>query len=122
MLTLIRREESKGDLHGIKICRRAPIVSHIFFAEDSLLFFSANEREVNVIKKILNDYELACGQAVNLYKSEVFFSNNTSIDMRNNLTSLLGVFANLESVKYLGLPSLIGSNRKSTLTYLKDRV
>lgn len=70
---LIKREESKGDLHGIKICRNAPIVSHLLFAADSLFFFCANEREVTIMRKILNDHALASRQAINLQKSEVFF-------------------------------------------------
>lgn len=48
---LFKREESKGDLHDIKICRSVPIVSHLLFADDSFLFFKANDKEVIVMKK-----------------------------------------------------------------------
>lgn len=73
---LIVRPESRGDLHGIKICRGAPIISHLLFTVDSFLFFRANEREVLVMKEILSTYENATGQAINLKKSEVYYSRN----------------------------------------------
>lgn len=36
---LLRREEEEGRLHGIRICRGAPSVSHLLFADDSLILF-----------------------------------------------------------------------------------
>lgn len=44
---LIKNAERSGHIHGIKICRRAPIVTHLLFADDSFLFMRANENEVN---------------------------------------------------------------------------
>jgi hypothetical protein len=38
---LIRHAEARGDIHGVKICRNAPIVSHLLFADDSFLFFQS---------------------------------------------------------------------------------
>ncbi|KAL8474444.1 hypothetical protein ACS0TY_031057 [Phlomoides rotata] len=35
---LIRREVERGVLHGVRICRRAPMVSKLFFADDTLIF------------------------------------------------------------------------------------
>lgn len=37
--SLIKDTEKHGYLHGIKICRGAPVVSHLLFANDSFLFF-----------------------------------------------------------------------------------
>lgn len=36
--TLIHDAQSKGLLHGVSVCRGAPIVSHLLFADDSFLF------------------------------------------------------------------------------------
>lgn len=59
--SLIKNAKAHGDLHGVKICRGAPIISHLFFADDSFLFFRANTRECNIMKSILNTYEAASG-------------------------------------------------------------
>lgn len=36
---LISTAESQESLHGVKICKGAPSISHLFFADDSLIFF-----------------------------------------------------------------------------------
>ena len=33
---------SKGLIHGCKVARTAPVISHLFFADDCFLFFKAN--------------------------------------------------------------------------------
>lgn len=54
---MIRDAESRGDLHGIKISRRAPPITHLFFADDSLLFSKASTQGGDIISQILRDYE-----------------------------------------------------------------
>ena len=48
--SLIRRKERDGLLHGVKITRGALTISHLFFADDSFLFFRANNNEPSLIK------------------------------------------------------------------------
>lgn len=48
-------------LSGISICRGSPRLSHLFFADDSLLFASAKEDEAGVLRDILQQYEQASG-------------------------------------------------------------
>jgi hypothetical protein len=67
---LIKQAEYRGELHGAKICKNAPIISHLMFADDCFLFFKATVTEATILKNILAVYELASGQAINLQKSE----------------------------------------------------
>jgi hypothetical protein len=39
--TLLQREVAANNIEPVKICRRAPGVSHLLLADDSLLFFKA---------------------------------------------------------------------------------
>lgn len=43
---LIRKAESQNLLSGIKICRRSPVISHLFFADDSIIFDRATRNEI----------------------------------------------------------------------------
>lgn len=105
---LIRKAERSGDLHGVSICTNAPTFSHILFADDFLLFFRADDNEAQVMKNILNTYELASGQAISLPKSEVFFSSVVPSPLKEAITNILGVRAVMGTCKYLGLPSMLG--------------
>ncbi|WJX93691.1 hypothetical protein P8452_75185 [Trifolium repens] len=119
---LIRSTEARCDLHGVKICRNAPIVSHLLFADDCFLFFRANSNEAETMKSILTTYEKASGQAVNFQKSEIFCSRNVNVADQNHISNVLGVQTVLGTGKYLGLPSMIGRSKKSTFNFIKDRV
>ena len=47
---MIRDSEARGALHGYSVCRNAPSISHLFFADDSYLFFKNSLAEVEVVK------------------------------------------------------------------------
>ena len=53
--------EAKGLIRGCKIARNAPSVSHLLFADDSLLFFKANMVEAQYIQQCLLLYEKVLG-------------------------------------------------------------
>ncbi|XP_058741550.1 uncharacterized protein LOC131613927 [Vicia villosa] len=77
--TLIKGSVASGNIHGVQICRGAPIVSHLLFADDCFLFCRANLTEVRHLMGLLDTYASAAGQEINLTKSEVFFSRNLSL-------------------------------------------
>jgi len=65
-------------LHSVKVCRSAPSITHLIFADDSVLFTRANLPEAQEVLSILNIYKAASGQVVNVDKSEVSYSRNVS--------------------------------------------
>lgn len=65
---LIRNYESHRWIQGIQVCRRAPRLLHMFFADDSYLFCRAS----NKILELLHNFECASGQQLNSMKSSIF--------------------------------------------------
>jgi len=122
MSSLIRDAEGNNSILGTCICRGAPPVSHLLFADNCFLFFKAEVAQAQVMKDILMKYEAASGQSISLPKSEIFYSRNVDGNRKNTITNILGVQAVLGTGKYLGLPSMIGRDRTSTFAYIKDRV
>ena len=119
---LLRQAESSGLINGSKVCRGAPSISHLFFADDSFLFFKSTEEETRVIHRILELYESYSGQAINLQKSSIMFSSNVRTDKQKVLSAMLGVTNGINTGKYLGLPSLIGRSKRATFSYIKDTI
>ncbi|XP_043807297.1 uncharacterized protein LOC122721948 [Manihot esculenta] len=97
-------------------------VSHLFFANDSFIFFKANSDECEHLKERLLMYELSSGQKINLNKSKMIFSRNTLRDLRTQLANFVGVSKSDDLGVYLGLPSFVGRNRKEVFSYIKDRI
>ncbi|KAK3187897.1 hypothetical protein Dsin_027458 [Dipteronia sinensis] len=64
--SLIHKAQSNINLFGFKCSTQEPAISHFFFDDDSLLFTKANERNCMAVRKVLEDYEGASGQQVNL--------------------------------------------------------
>lgn len=51
--SLIHREIAIGSHHGLKVACRAPQISHLLLADDSLMFSKGNTHEADVILNIL---------------------------------------------------------------------
>lgn len=74
--SLLRRFEAQKKIQGVKIYRKAPTLSHMFFADDSYLFCKATLTESEGVLEQLRTYEMTSGQQVNKEKSSIFFSSN----------------------------------------------
>lgn len=72
---LLKEAGRNKTIHGIQLARKAYIISHLFFADDNLLFVRANENEADCVMNILKVYQESSGQVVNLDKSEVSFTS-----------------------------------------------
>jgi hypothetical protein len=53
---LLYHEEALGNLHGIKMARSCPSISHLFFADDVMIFSRANDSEARSILNCLTTY------------------------------------------------------------------
>lgn len=71
---MLRGAEERGELEGIKVCREAPTISHLLFANDSLILLHADKKNADVLADILNRYCVSSGQKLSEAKSSIFFS------------------------------------------------
>ncbi|XP_030923509.1 uncharacterized protein LOC115950456 [Quercus lobata] len=120
--SLIHDAARNYKISGISICKGCPKITHLFFADDSLLFCKANSQECQSLVNILQLYEDASGQKINADKSSIFFSSNTSDERRREVLNLLGPMQDTHHKKYLGLPSIIGKSKVEIFAEIKERV
>ncbi|CAM8948289.1 unnamed protein product [Rhodiola kirilowii] len=110
-----------NSLRGIRIARNAPFLTHLFFADDSLLLFEATSATPSIIKEVLREYEFLAGQKVNYNKSELVLSPNTTDALKQSFTTTLSVAAVNGHNKYLGLPLNIGRSKSTFFLPMLDR-
>ncbi|KAL0453569.1 UNVERIFIED_CONTAM: hypothetical protein Slati_1335000 [Sesamum latifolium] len=120
--SFVSQAERNGELQGVAISRYAPRVSHLLFADNTLIFCQATSNAMACIKRLLESLERALGLKINLEKSAMVFSINVSSTARENLAAILGVTVEERHAKYLGLPTIIGRSKREVFDSVKDRI
>ena len=105
------------------IVRNGLGISHIFFADDILLFAQAKASQMNVIMQVLTDFvEAFSGLRMNASKSKALASKSTSRCKRDRLAAISGIpFANSLG-RYLGFNLVQGRAKRADFQSMLDRV
>ena len=119
-LTALLSHSEDRKIEFVKVCREAPSIKNLLFADDSLIMMKANIHNVKALKAILDTYCTTSGQMVSVYKSSIFFNPNTRVDIREKLCTTLNIMTEALNDKYLGLPANVGMDKSDYFQYLID--
>lgn len=92
---LIHEAARNNQISGISIYRGCPIITHLFFVDDNLLFCKASTHEGKNLVEILGKYEVL---------------------------TILGPMQGTRHNKYLGLPLIFGKSMTQVFAKIKERV
>lgn len=106
----------------IAINRKAPKISHLFFADDLTLFAQANQKNCDTIKRTLDSFSKFSSQKINRAKSKVLFSKNCSSHTINNLASQLNIQARDTFGKFLGFLIFHRNPTKAEFWFILDNM
>jgi hypothetical protein len=120
--SLSQNAQMNGFISGVPTSKKGPKITHLFFADDSLVFCKANRVEWRRLLNIIATYERGSGQKINLLKTAVFFSRNTCFSRRKEILESSGLEEANMYDSYLGLPTLVGKNRNHAFKEIKERV
>ena len=108
---LIEGKCSEKLWNPVKASRSEPSFSHLFFANDLVLFAKANQANCIAIREVLDTFCEKSGQTISESKSRVFFSPNVDMESKEDMCDLLGFRATSSIGKYLGIPITLRGSR-----------
>lgn len=82
---------SQSVCEGISICRNAPIISYLLFADDCFIFMIFRMEEVWCLKWFLKAFCHQSGLRINFLKSDLYVSPNMSPAHKFFLSDCLGI-------------------------------
>jgi hypothetical protein len=120
--TLLHKAEQRGVITRVPTSPKSPRLSHLFFADDSLLFCKANSVEWRRLMKILEVYEAGSRQKLNLNKISIFISRNTNNERKQEILLQSGLSEATRIDSYLGLPIVVGKSKGLAFNDIVERV
>jgi exonuclease III len=120
--TLLQKEVTEQNIDALRVCRSAPRVSHLLFADDSLLFFKARGDQAARIKGVLDIYASSMGQLINPSKCSILFGHICPVARRMEVKNTLAVVQETFETKYLGQPTPEGRMGKEKFESLQARL
>ena len=97
-------------------------ISHLLFADDNFIFLEAKKEECKALKEVLDLYEAASGQMVNLEKFEACFGKDVEVSRKGYLADFLKIKVVECYEKYLGLPTFVGRCKRDLFRFIKKRI
>ncbi|RVW33139.1 putative ribonuclease H protein [Vitis vinifera] len=104
---MLLKAEERSLLEGFRVGRNRCRVSHLQFADDTILFANSSEEELQTLKSLLLVFGQISGLKVNLDKSNLF-GINLDQNHLSRLALMLDCKASDWPILYLGLP--LGGN------------
>ena len=88
---LINGATRRGDIKGFSLCKGGLELTHLLFADDSLLFCDATSEECEKVLQIWESYEQSSSQKVNRNKTTIFFTKATLDTLKQAIKTALGL-------------------------------
>jgi hypothetical protein len=101
---LLTDTSARGVIQDFWLNKHAPGISHLLFADDSLLFFKGTLEQVLAIKGTLSAYEEGACQLLSPNKCSILFGKKCSLEDWVSILVILKIMIDGFEDKYLGLP------------------
>ncbi|XP_039038906.1 uncharacterized protein LOC120176565 [Hibiscus syriacus] len=97
-------------------------LSHLFFADDLILYAKSDIFDADTINSALANFRHYSGHRVNKRKTTIYFSPNTSTQLKEVIRDRLGFKQVTELGKYLGVPVHHGRSRRADYAFIIEKM
>ena len=119
---LILQEVHYGRWRAFRFRQKGPFLSHLFFADDLVLFAKADEGQIRILEEVFHQFCVCSGQKLSKEKSVVFFSRNVKPHVVKVLGDAMGMKVTNDLGRYLGVPILHRRVTNKIYKYLVDKM
>ena len=81
----------------------APLITHLSFADDVLIFFDGSEESLAGIMSILEEFKTVSGLKINKEKTELLLDGRCTVRCQE-MAERLGIKQGSLPIRYLGVP------------------
>lgn len=85
---IIQSLVDKGEWKPIRISKNGPPISHLFFADDVLLFCEASVSQVQLLASTMQRFCDSSGLKINLNKSKAIVSKGVSAMVKDSIAGI----------------------------------
>jgi len=117
---MLTRAASAGLIQGLVPSLVAGGITHLQYADDTILLLQFSVENLTNIRRILACYETMSGMKINFDKSEVF-TVGLSVEDQQQAALILGCKAGSFPMTYLGMPVSFCKISKNQLRYVSDK-
>ncbi|GMI99700.1 hypothetical protein HRI_003639300 [Hibiscus trionum] len=118
----IRQSVDSGAWKPFRMARSGIPLSHLFFADDLILYAKADISQAQVISDVLKEFEKCSGHKVSVRKSQIYFSPNTNPSLQDEICMAIGFQKTLSLGTYLGVPVRHERMRIADFDFILDRI
>ena len=113
-------EEKSWD--KVRASRSGLSFSHVFFADDLMLFAKADYKNCEAITEVLDKFCSLVGQRVSTTKSKILFSPNVTSRRARGICRRLGIAATDNLGKYLGFPIIYQGRVGNAYNFVVNKI
>lgn len=119
---MIVKEVEAHKWSPIQISKDGPKLSHLFFANDVLLFTKAKPSQARLVSNVLQSFCALSGLKVSIEKSRIYASKGVTNARKEKITRLTQIHFTTRLGKYLGFRLLHGRPRREDFEETMERI
>ncbi|XP_058068824.1 uncharacterized protein LOC131218159 [Magnolia sinica] len=113
---------NQGLCQPFKLKLGCPLISHLLYADDTLIFANGRSSSLSAINEFVSEYQNNSGQKINRSKSFFFYSSKLANRRVRSIEQKLHMSTASPGASYLGVPILSGKQSRAAFKPLFDKI